>query len=314
MTQIDDDVRLALLERLNAGLVADLDVVLKPSLPTILIVGAPRSGTTLASQLIASCLDVAYVDNVAALFWSDPAIGLAVSQSVNADSRRSCFQSKFGSTEGLSEPHEFGRFWRESLGFPGMDSRVRSEQPIDWQRLQTTIARMQLLTKRPTMFKVFHLAFVLDEWLERQPNTIVVHVNRRLAANASSILSMRESRTGDVSEWVSVRPQSELELESYPPAEQAVLQVVETNRNIRRHCAGVPARQLVGARYEEICSAPHVFVEAVSRAVNSVGVEIGVRDVPDAFEASVAVDERFRPEIEEAVARWGWRATSSQQQ
>ncbi|NBO54134.1 MAG: hypothetical protein EBU84_05990, partial [Actinobacteria bacterium] len=40
--------------------------------PLVFIVGVPRSGTTLLSQLFSRFLDVGYIDNIVARFWANP--------------------------------------------------------------------------------------------------------------------------------------------------------------------------------------------------------------------------------------------------
>src|SRR5688572_30011389 len=49
-------------------------------LPVVYIVGAPRSGTTLVSQLLAKYLDVGYINNLIARFWMRPLAGIRLSE------------------------------------------------------------------------------------------------------------------------------------------------------------------------------------------------------------------------------------------
>src|ERR1700756_2208637 len=67
--------------------------------PTIHVLGLPRSGTTLALQLLVAHTDVSYVDHVAAAFWRAPATGLRLSESLRRHTRRpASYQSDFGRT------------------------------------------------------------------------------------------------------------------------------------------------------------------------------------------------------------------------
>jgi len=53
--------------------------------PVVFVVGLPRSGTTLLSQLLAYCLDAGYVTNVAARFWLAPVHGIRLSRLLAGD-------------------------------------------------------------------------------------------------------------------------------------------------------------------------------------------------------------------------------------
>jgi len=65
-------------------------------LPNIFIFGLPRSGTTLAYQLIANSLDVGYINNLMARFWLAPLSGIVLSLSIIGDKRDNSFISDYG--------------------------------------------------------------------------------------------------------------------------------------------------------------------------------------------------------------------------
>ena len=86
-------------------------------LPLIYIVGAPRSGTTLLSQVVSRFLDVGYINNLIARFWRRPSVGIHLSRLVLGGGGREqiAFESEHGTTPGAAGPHEFGYFWRHWL-------------------------------------------------------------------------------------------------------------------------------------------------------------------------------------------------------
>ena len=53
---------------------------LQEKFATIHILGAPRSGTTLVSQLIPSELPIGYINNLIAAFWKAPIYGVELSK------------------------------------------------------------------------------------------------------------------------------------------------------------------------------------------------------------------------------------------
>src|SRR6056297_1198149 len=78
--------------------------------PFLFVVGPPRSGTTLLSQLIAYTFDVSYINNLVARFYLAPLHGIRFSKTVLGESKQSDFQSNYARTGNLSDIHEFGYF------------------------------------------------------------------------------------------------------------------------------------------------------------------------------------------------------------
>ncbi len=105
-----DPAEEAFLERLNNILAPyqeedyqDLEEIY----PTLHIIGAPRSGTTLMSQLISSHLNIGYINNLIAAFWQAPVYGIRLSKKLIPPGVSSSFRSSFGRTTYIHEPHEF---------------------------------------------------------------------------------------------------------------------------------------------------------------------------------------------------------------
>jgi len=52
------------------------------TLPPIFIVGAPRSGTTLLTQVLISSFELGYIDNISSKFWTNPLMGVIISNAI----------------------------------------------------------------------------------------------------------------------------------------------------------------------------------------------------------------------------------------
>ena len=145
------------LEKLNALLApqADADYLdLDEAYPTLHVIGAPRSGTTLLHQTLASGLEIGYVNNLIAAFWRAPAYGIRLSRKLGIERLESSFESSFGRTSGIGEPHEFGYFWNDHLRYPDLSERPAGhEKTIDWAYLRRVIVNMAYESGGPMMFK-----------------------------------------------------------------------------------------------------------------------------------------------------------------
>ena len=111
--------------------VAEVDDIMFPNprhSENIFIVGAPRSGTTLVSQVLAFAFDLGYINNISATYWNAPAFGVLYGNKL-VKRREFSGKSDYGRTAHLSEPHEFGAFWRNKLKY--RDLKQKKNHSID---------------------------------------------------------------------------------------------------------------------------------------------------------------------------------------
>ena len=272
------------LERLNLLLAPHAqaeDTETEERFPTLHVVGAPRSGTSLLYQVLASGLDIAYVSNLVAAFWLAPSYGLQLAQKLGVDRLHSNFSSSFGRTDGVSEPHEFGYFWNHHLGYPDMAERgPEHDAAIDWERLRRVLVTMGHRAGRPVAFKPMLLIWHLETMLRHMPGTCYVWIRREPRDTALSLLKMRQSLYGTLDRWASLKPAADLSAE--PPWRQVAAQVVLLERHLEDVHARVGDRHMLAIRYERLCADP-------------VGV---LTDVRDMMGAKGHAPELLTPDLE----------------
>ena len=294
-----DDSAEAFLEGLNEALalasLAPMRRSVDPStLPIVYIVGAPRSGTTLLSQVISRHLEVGYVDNVVARFWRRPSVGIRLSQILLGERRRECieFRSQHGVSEGLAGPHEFGYFWRHWLQCDA--APTHHPTPNLLTALDAGGLRAQLHDEllaafaQPAVFKNVICGFYAP-WLTMvHPRSLFVHIERDLAQTAASILATRFARYGAYEAWWSLKPSTFEELSNVAdPAMQVVRQVTDSRREFAAALTVAPVRSLrVG--YDELCDAPDGVLSRVASALKELGAEVKSAGVPSPLCASGA--------------------------
>lgn len=187
------------------GLDEELEL-LGPSHHNIFIVGAPRSGTTLLSQLFAGCTDIAYPNNLMAAFWSAPVSGALMSQRWMGEKFFSG-KSNFGQTLDYREPHEIGAFWRDRLKMQDMSQPDEGHSlHIDWLSLSQELDNITKVFSRPVVYKAFHLSWFICEISEKKPDSKWIFITRETTDNARSLLDLRRHLHNDISEWASSKP------------------------------------------------------------------------------------------------------------
>lgn len=260
---------------------------LSETYPTLYVVGAPRSGTTLLSQVLCSHLDVSYVSNLSAAFWKAPVYGLKLARKLQPHALASSFQSDFGRTTGLYEPHEFGYFWSQQLGYPDMQQREASfEEQIDWAILRTTLNNMTHAVGKAMVFKPFLLAFHLARMSRVMEKSIFVRVRRDPVDTALSILKMRRQYAGSEDHWVSLKPLEYDWLKTRPNWYQAVGQVFFLEELMSAQLASLPPHRYLDVRYEAFCQNPVGTLRNIRTRLAEQGGDVSLHDSPGAFDVS----------------------------
>ena len=248
------------------------DGALRP--PLVHIIGPPRSGTTLALQVLTSSLDIGYITNTAAAFWRAPAVGVILSRHIHQTNRVSAFESEYGRTQGPQEPHEFGRFWLELLGYRSMTHGDRVPTPIDWDDVRKTLRSITWACQGPVAVKTFVGVWHLEALLAAVPGSIVVRVRRDPVDTTLSLLRMRDARLGSQPGWVSIVPRTCLTAGLTTPIEQVACQVVSFDREIDQGLAQIQRKRIIEVTYADLVSSPSRFTSSVQRALQSLGYQV----------------------------------------
>ena len=277
-----DSAREDWLERMNAALQGVEEASYRSDLeerwPTVHILGAPRSGTTLVSQLAASHLEVAWMSNLTAAFWAAPCLGARLAKHLTTDDFTSDFESEFGRTQGPAEPHEFGYFWSRLLGYEEM--REPESDEVDWQRVRLVLTNLCAAFERPVLFKSYMLGYYLNAVRKALPKTCFVYVVRDPFENAASILGARREYTATLTDWIGVKPKEYEWLRERDVHTQVAGQVHFTANAIETRLREIPEANVLRIRYEDVCDRPGSILEGVSGLLRRHGYPNEIRGTP----------------------------------
>jgi hypothetical protein len=163
-----------------------------PSLPFVFVIGAPRSGTTVLTQALARQLDLGYITNIAARFWSDPQTGLSLSHSLNSRPHPT-LHSLHGQTALPFDIHEYGNFWKRHLELKNASDIPSRSSLTQFQvtRLRFFLGQIQQFFNRPVIMKGIYPAY-FSASMKQVCNHIWINIERDPADVCISILAGRE--------------------------------------------------------------------------------------------------------------------------
>lgn len=293
------------LENLNKTLIPlekkYISTLPKVDLPVIFILGAPRSGTTLLSQLLAASEQFAYISNFVARFWLAPYVGMYLEKILNIknsiDVKTPAFSSDLGRTSGLSEPHEFSYFWKYWLKPSGTNDIIHQDSisRIDMAGLRSEVNALLSFSKKPIFFKnklLFVNPFVLNEIF---PNSIFLVIKRDTLSNAVSILRARLKYYGNKNMWFSTKPSRYEEIKNLPVEKQILEQIHNIYTDIEDQIKGF-LEKVITISYENLCSEPRAILK---RICFKIGLNISEQSLPKTIPARL--EKRIvSPEVSEA--------------
>jgi hypothetical protein len=168
----------------------------------VFAVGAPRSGTTLLTQVLTYGLRAGYICNLAARFWLAPVTGIQLAQAVLGDDIKPGFDSRYARTSHPSDIHEFGYFWKAHLGEPPY-----RRESVDFGSLRLTLQNIACQFAGPTVMKGIYPAYYPHQMRRILDGKVVfVNIERNPLDACVSILRARRSRFGDEHDWFAWKP------------------------------------------------------------------------------------------------------------
>lgn len=272
-------------------------------LPIIYIVGAPRSGTTLLSQLLNRYLPLGYINNLIARFWLRPAVGIWLSQEVLGSNPREgiVFRSTHGVSEGVCGPHEFGYFWRHWLQLdrsPTHHLSAAALAGLDRAGLKHALEGEILCSfQSGVVFKNVICGFHASFLTALHPRSLFVHIKRDLFETAASILQSRRERFGSYEVWWSLKPSTyPFDLPPGDAAAEVARQVVDTRKEMEEELAR-PGVEAVVVNYRDLCAEPGGIIDLICGRLQAMGCHI--RPVSTKFPIlKVSAPPRLPPALE----------------
>ena len=243
---------------------------------TVIMVGLQRSGTTLAYQIAAGGTDAGYINNLIARFWQSPAYGVHLFRHLGLRKHVST-ESIYGTTESVTDVHEFGYFWASLLGAKSNSALSEIDpEKVDWRLVRDKLLSINSAFGKPCIHKNTLAGHFMDRLGHALDKKLFVYVKRDFLEIASSILKVRKARYGDVNRWWSLKPREYDQIASLSPHEQIAAQIHCLHQDLEKQARLIPSQWLWEVSYDDICAHPSAFLMDLKEHAARAGIEIGV--------------------------------------
>ena len=240
------------------------------SLPVILVIGPPRSGSTFIYQVLAKTLPVSYLNNFGALFSNAP---LAASKFFHHffPNPLPSLRSYYGNTEKFSDPNDGFSLWNRWLGHDRYAPKREVPQHLK-EEMNHFFHAWTTTFKKPFINKNNRNTTCVDTLASSLDSAYFVFVKRDPVFVAQSLLLAREEIQGDRKiGWGlgchQVAPRHEPDAELHHVAEQ----VAWIYSKLEQQMQAIPSNRLILVDYESFCHDPNpVVLDIYERIWNNI--------------------------------------------
>lgn len=232
--------------------------------PIVLIIGAPRSGTTLVHQVLARHLDVSYFNNAINLFpRSSRYIGKLFSRGGGAS--RIAYRSHYGSSARLSGPNDGFSIWNHWLG---ADRYAAPEvvSPANAQDLRAFFEAWFSGIPKPFLNKNNRNVDCAHALSEILPEAVFVEVRRNPMAVAQSLLRARDYIQGDLHRPWGLHS-DKFSVPEVDPVEQVCKQIGSISQRLEAVRTQIDGERYRTIEYEAFCADPAGHVLSLQQSI-----------------------------------------------
>jgi hypothetical protein len=255
-----------------------------------------------------------YPNNLTARFWRAPVHGMRLAKILGVEHIVTDFQSDYGKTSDLSDPHDFHYFWQHWFRMDAYphDPRVKTAE-IDWQGFGAQLRRMSTFWGRPGLMKAIEASFHMREVVAAYPQAVFVFIQRDLIDSAVSLLKGRRDNFGRADAWYGQVPPPEQfrELTDLPWHEQIGGQFKALLDMYEAQIAELPTRNILRLSYRALCEDPNAVMQLIAARCAEFGAPLVQRRSIDPADVRFSVGKGSEADLallQEGLARFGLEA------
>ncbi len=258
--------------------------------PIIMIMGCPRSGSTILLQYLASLGIFSYPSNLIARFYKNPFVGIKIQQAlydydpINQMGFEEVLAEKsksyLGRTVGALMPSEYWYYWRQYFKFGEYNQLKKEElETVDMKSFYKNLNAYQYLTGKPLVLKGMILNWHIPFLYKTNKRIIFINIKRDHFYTAQSLLKARETFFNDKTKWFSFKPEEYKFLKENHYLDQVAGQTVFTERAVTNGIETLPDENVLNVNYSEFCEDPFYVVKQLKEKLIKLDYDLDLTSI-----------------------------------
>lgn len=276
----------------------------EPRHPPVFFLGAPRSGSTLAVQVITDALDVGYISNCHCRWFGAPALAERLFHPIKGRPL-SDYKSQHGTTKGSYAPAECGEWWYRFFRRNPPYVTLKEVDPRRMRQFRRSVVALTNAFDRPILFKNLYASLRIQAIAHYLPESLFIVMHRNEVDNGHSLLETRKKVFGNYDDWWSMEPPDIERLKILPVHEQVIEQIryIHTTIGEDLHSGGIPRSRRFELSYEDFCDDPAKMIDDLQAFLLSNGCQVSrIGPIPKRFMRRDEV--RIDKTLYDAMARY----------
>jgi len=220
--------------------------------PVLVILGAPRTGSTLLYQLLTAWLDVAYVDNLVHMGREMPFLTYLLSSRLFRDQLPTSFESRYGSTNRLYEPSEAGNLWRKWVPEQKHYLYEKDLTEAHLNGFRDFVTAVTNYSQKPLIIKNLYFSQRLRMLKTLGMKFKFIFLRRNPVYTAQSIYLSRQENLTNMNAWWSVKPYNYQDIKDKDVFQQIAAQVYYIEQQIENDLKLFHQRDVMHLQYEDL--------------------------------------------------------------
>lgn len=280
----------------------------KAKQPLVLIVGPPRSGSTLLYQTLAHYADATYFSNLTSMFPRSPISCASLLHSYRQSARQSPrqFQNFYGQTPGFSSPNDGFEVWNRWLG----EDRYRTPDVFDEQSIQEMqhfFAAWTAEFDKPFVNKNNRNAMCLGMLADILPQATFVVIRREPLLVVQSLIEARLCVQGAKDRPWGLASVHEHSAETTPLqyVDDVCDQVLEIEQRLQLQLRKVAPARCIELTYKGFCQQPLATLQQIAAQIEGLNLceqLLGAGLAPFKISSTVRLSDAERQRVEQRLA------------
>lgn len=258
-------------------------VISNKAIPSTLIVGSPRSGTTALLQFLSDTGVFSYPTNCLTRFSASMELATIIQELIyNKDFGLegnvivNQYESNYGRSIGALNTNEFFHFFRRFL--PNSDIRYLTSAELKEINVKGMMQQLSVLSRfygKPFVTKALMLQYNLDFFQPQLDNSIILYIKRDDIYVMQSIYIARLKECDSIDDWWSAKPKEYLSLLGKDIYKQIAGQVYYTNKTIELALEKIPEKNKFIISYIDFIKSPMSLIDTLIKKYSDLGFDLG---------------------------------------